>query len=54
MTEQEEKEDEKVSFGIYIPKSLKKRLKVYCAEHDRRVNDVIKEALEEYLQRRGA
>ncbi|AAL27724.1 Arc-like repressor [Sulfolobus islandicus filamentous virus] len=48
MTEQEEK----VSFGITIPKSLKTRLKIYCAQNDKKIQDVIREALEEYLQRR--
>lgn len=45
-------EEEKVSFGIVIPKSLKTRLKIYCAQNDKKIQDVIREALEEYLSKR--
>lgn len=44
----------KVTFGITIPKSLKIRLKTYCAQHDLKMQDVIKGAIEEYLSKRGA
>ena len=46
-------QEEKVSFGIVISRELKTRLKMYCAKNDKKIKDVIAEALDEYLKKRG-
>ena len=46
--------NQKVVFGINIDKDLKMKLKRYCVEQDKTLTEAIEEALEEYLQKRGA
>jgi len=45
--------EDKVSFGIVIPKELKTRLKVYCAKNNVKIKDAIEKALDEYLKEHG-
>jgi predicted DNA-binding protein len=37
-------------FTLYLPKELKRKLKIYSFLTSKTMNDVIKEAIEEYLK----
>lgn len=39
-------------FNSRLPRSLQRRLRVYAALHDRKIQDVLGSALDEYLRQR--
>ena len=39
-------------FNTRLPRSLHRRLRVYAALHDRKIQDVLGSALDEYLRQR--
>ena len=41
------------SFNTRLPRSLQKRLKVYVAVEGSKIQDVVQQALSEYLERHG-
>lgn len=45
---------ERVQLGIYIRWDLKKRAMKYAIDRGMKLYEVVEEALEEYLKRRGA
>ncbi|WP_460362775.1 hypothetical protein [Actinocorallia lasiicapitis] len=47
------KDDPVVQFGGRIPSSLRRRARMAAAAEDMDVQDVLRIALEEYLERRG-
>jgi hypothetical protein len=40
--------------SVRLPRELRLRLKGYCVRVERRIQDVVAEALDEYLKKRGA
>lgn len=46
-------DDPVVQFGGRIPTSLRRRVRVYAAASDKEVAQILREALEEYLTRKG-
>ena len=36
----------------HVPKELAKRLKIYCAEYETTITEVVEEALREYLDKK--
>lgn len=47
-------DEPRVNFGARIRESVRKRARIYAAEHDVELRDVIDEAIDEYLHKRGA
>lgn len=45
--------DAREKYSTVLPKSLKKRLKVYAAENELDDCDVVSQALQEFFERRG-
>lgn len=45
---------DKVTFNTRVPGEWKKRLKVFAAGHDLDMVDIMMEAVDEYLDRKGA
>lgn len=39
-----------VKFGLYITYDMRRDLRIYCAQHDRSVSDLIREILEDWMQ----
>ena len=47
------KEEPVSTLGVRIPKSLHKRLKLFCVEHDIEIQKFVAEAIEEMLNKSG-
>ncbi len=43
-----------VTLAVRISPELRRRVRVHCAEMGSDIQDVVREALEEYLKKRGA
>ncbi len=53
-TKKREEAATKERAGVRLEKSLRRRLKVHAAAADRELQEVLDEAVEEYLKRHGA
>lgn len=47
-------DEPRVNFGGRIRESVRKRARVYAVQHDVELQDLLDEAIEEYLRNRGA
>lgn len=47
-------EDTDVVVSVRMRRSLRRRLNVYAAQHERQIQDIAAEAIEDFLKKRGA
>ncbi|MFI1831305.1 hypothetical protein ACH41E_33400 [Streptomyces sp. NPDC020412] len=53
-SEEKRSDDALVLISARVPESLRRRLRVYAAQHDRTVQGILDEAIDQYLKGRGA
>ena len=46
-------DEARVNFGARIRESVRKRARLYAVEHDLELQDLIDQAIDEYLRQRG-
>ena len=44
---------DKTPMQVYMPKDMKKRLKVYCVQSEENMTSVVLTAIDEYLKKKG-
>lgn len=49
-----ETEEQRVNFGARVRQSVRRRARVWAVQNDRELQDLLDEALDEYLRARGA